>query len=75
MTMLRDPEECPSCRSVGRFRVISSRRRRGYRRKVLRCRECGQKWPAFFTSIDPRRAWECMSDAERRVYGVKHPAV
>lgn len=69
---LRDPEECPDCNAVRKFRVVSSRRRRGYRRKILRCRECGAKWPAFFTSIDPRRAWEAMSDAERQIYSSKH---
>jgi uncharacterized Zn finger protein len=66
---LKDPDTCPSCGAVGRFRVIESRRRRaGYRRRVHRCRECGTRWPAFVTMIDPRRAWEAMSDYERRLY-------
>lgn len=52
---LRDPEECPQCHAVGRFRVIDSRRRKkGYRRRVHRCRECGRKWEAFLTTIDPK---------------------
>jgi predicted Zn finger-like uncharacterized protein len=70
---LKDPEQCPSC-NARRFRVVSSRRRAGYRRKVLRCKECGAKWPAFFTVIDPRRAWEAMSDAERSIYSAKRTA-
>lgn len=68
---LRDPEECPDCHAVRHFRVVSSRRRVGYRRKILRCKECGCRWQAFFTSIDPRRAWEAMTDAERRLYSSK----
>jgi len=67
---LRDPETCPRCQATGRFRVIDSRRRAGYRRKILRCRECGQKWPAFFTLVDPRRAIEAMADWQRALYTV-----
>lgn len=66
---LKDPEECPHCRTVGRFRVVDSRRRRrGFRRKVHRCKECGQRWSVFLSVIDPERAWEAMTDAERRLY-------
>jgi len=51
---LSDPEECPRC-FAHRFRVIDSRRRKNYRRKIHRCKECGQKWEAFLSTIDPRR--------------------
>lgn len=64
---LRDPEACPRCH-VRRSRVIDSRRRRGYRRRLHRCRICGQVWPVFSSVIDPRRAWDALSPVERRVY-------
>jgi uncharacterized Zn finger protein len=65
---LRDPETCPHCKAVQRYRIIESRRRVGYRRRVYCCRECGTRWPAFVTLIDPRRAWEAMRDYERSLY-------
>jgi predicted Zn finger-like uncharacterized protein len=56
---LRDPEQCPSCKAVKRFRVVDSRRRGSdkmgyYRRRVHRCRECGHKWHAYLNSINPK---------------------
>lgn len=62
MTKLRDPEECPSCHAVKRFRVVDSRRRGSerkgfYRRRVHRCRDCGTKWPAFVSAINPTHVY------------------
>lgn len=69
MTKLRDPDECPHCHAVSRYRVVDSRRRAGgYRRRVQRCRECKKRWLVFLTVIDPRRAVESMTDYERRIY-------
>lgn len=50
---LRDPETCPH--GHAKARVIDSRKRKGFRRKMLRCQICGAKWPAFFSLIDPRK--------------------
>jgi len=50
---LRDPETCPN--GHAKHRVIDSRKRKGFRRKVLRCRICGAEWKAFFSLIDPRK--------------------
>lgn len=62
MTKLRDPEECPDCHAIGRFRVVDSRRRGRrkfgkYRRKVHRCCECGRRWEVFLSTIDPKRVY------------------
>jgi transposase-like protein len=51
---LRDPEVCPACKADRQYRVIESKRRKGYRRRVHRCHRCGFKWPVFITTIDPR---------------------
>lgn len=59
MNKLRDPEQCPACKSVGHFRVVDSRRRGTertgfYRRRLHCCKGCGHKWPAFLNTINPR---------------------
>lgn len=53
MTKLRDPEICPTCHRKGR--VIDSRRRVGYRRRVHRCGSCKVTWESFQSTINPRR--------------------
>lgn len=50
---LRDPETCP--RGHAKPLVLDSRKRKGFRRKLLKCRICGAEWPAFFSLIDPRK--------------------
>lgn len=49
---LRDPETCP--RGHTRYRVIDSRKRRGFRRKMHRCLICKIRWPVYLSIIDPR---------------------
>jgi hypothetical protein len=53
VTSLRDPETCPRCKIQGR--VIDSKKRVGYRRRLYRCRTCKVTWPAFLSIINPRR--------------------
>lgn len=50
---LRDPETCPN--GHAKPRVIDSRKRKGFRRKRLRCRICGAEWAAYFSLLDPRK--------------------
>jgi transcriptional regulator NrdR family protein len=53
MTTLRDYELCPKCHGKGR--VVDSRKRKGYRRRMHRCRTCKIAWPSFQSVINPRR--------------------
>lgn len=59
---VRDPEICPKC-GGSKFRVIDSRKRGSkrmrYRRRMQRCSDpaCGQKWPAFLTTINPKHVY------------------
>lgn len=48
----RDPECCAKCGK--KARVIESKKRIGYRRRVHRCAECKVTWNTYQSTINPR---------------------
>lgn len=49
---LRDPDVCPA--GHRKTRIIDSKRRIGYRRRIHRCCICGLRWPSFQSLINPK---------------------
>lgn len=49
---LPDPERCRQC--GGKGRVLNSRKRRGFRRRVRYCAPCDHRWNSYESIVDPR---------------------